>query len=357
MAYAQLHQSVFSGEEGQALLDKLVDSYKPVVSLNYGETRDTLYLRVYRQDDSVHCVYTDHTLHLPNGVDPSTHLLKGGTDNGINTEHVYPRSKGAEFGAAKSDMHHLFPTRARVNTERGNSAFAEIDDSDTDLWFYKVNAVSSPPAQGIDLYSEKLEMPFFEDERFEPREDFKGDVARAVFYFYTMYKAEADAEDPFYFFKMCSDLCSWHQLDPVDSLEWIWNQRKAPYQDNKVNPYILDSTVAMRTFCSPLFQNCKVTTATGHVHNDGWMQLAHYPNPFSEHITFHYVLPENAQVRLEIRDVLGQPINVLFDKFEYAGEQSYSWNKNVSSGIYMYTLSVKVNDHMVYYKTGRIVRM
>ncbi len=45
---------------------------------------------------------------------------------------------------------------------------------------------SSIPPNNIDEYSES------ETAYFEPREDRKGDIARSMFYFYTMYSEVAD---------------------------------------------------------------------------------------------------------------------------------------------------------------------
>ena len=88
-----------------------------------------------------------------------------------------PQSRGAENGYAKSDMHHLYPTRVDVNSDRGSFPFAEIDDNRTESWYYLNQTRGSIPSTNIDLYSEK------QGSRFEPREDHKGDVARSMFLF------------------------------------------------------------------------------------------------------------------------------------------------------------------------------
>ena len=43
----------------------------------------------------------------------------------MNTEHTWPQSKGAT-GAAKSDLHHLFPTDSKANSIRGNHPFGIV---------------------------------------------------------------------------------------------------------------------------------------------------------------------------------------------------------------------------------------
>ena len=118
---AQIHPQL----TGPELLDALHDDYKPATVPDYGDARDLMYAEIYLVSDSVACVYTGFRLHLPPDVDPSTWLSMNNSANGINCEHTWPRSKGAETGNALSDMHHLFPTRAGVNTARDNFPFAK----------------------------------------------------------------------------------------------------------------------------------------------------------------------------------------------------------------------------------------
>ena len=137
----QFYQPVFPTLSGNDLLENVLISYKPATVLDYGEARDFMYAELDKQGDSVRCVYSGHALYLPVGVDPSAHLYMNGAANGINTEHSYPRSKGADEddgnGKGFSDLHHLFPTRAAVNSARGNFPFAEIPDDQATSWYYR----------------------------------------------------------------------------------------------------------------------------------------------------------------------------------------------------------------------------
>ncbi|MCU0347379.1 MAG: endonuclease, partial [Saprospiraceae bacterium] len=176
------YQPVFPGLDGQALLDKLVSDYKAPVLLSQSFARDTLFARVYAWQDTLTCVYTGYKIYLNPNDDPT----QAAFDKGINTEHTFPQSLGA-MNQAEGDMHHLYPTREDVNGDRGNLPFAEIPDNQTEDWYYLGQEISSIPTSNIDKYSERG------NGRFEPREDHKGNVARAMFYFYTMYKGQADA--------------------------------------------------------------------------------------------------------------------------------------------------------------------
>ena len=228
---------IFPGLYGQQLLDSLVANYKPATVLNYDDARDTLFARIDNHNDSLTGVYSGYTIYLDPNADPSTDAyLKG-----INTEHTWPQSKGADTGNAKSDMHHLYPARDAVNSSRSNDPFAEITDTDTDKWWRNDYYLTTIPTQYIDEYSEKDE----DANRFEPREDHKGNAARSVFYFYTMYKDQADST----FFEIQKDvLYQWHQQEPADQAEIDRTWAIAAYQDNKPNPFVLDSSLVRRAY-------------------------------------------------------------------------------------------------------------
>lgn len=164
-------------------------------------------------------------------------------EQGINAEHVWPQSRGAT-GSAKSDLHHLFPARVNVNSTRGNWPFADIPDAETNRWFWKEVQRGSIPTQFIDEYSE------FESGAFEPREARKGDVARAMFYFYTMYRPQADNAAPGFFEQQQETLCRWHQLDPPDTVEVARSHAIAASVQGNDNPFVLDPTLATRSYCA-----------------------------------------------------------------------------------------------------------
>jgi hypothetical protein len=64
-----------------------------------------------------------------------------------------------------------------------------------------------------------------------------------------------------------------------------------------------------------------------------------YPNPFNARTTIEYLLPNDADVTLEIFDVLGRRIETLVDGNQSSGAHSIVWNAdNVASGLYFYRL-------------------
>lgn len=281
--------AIYPNLAGEDLIKEVVDDYKPLTVQSYGDARDLMYGEIYNVEDNVSCVYTGHTIFLPPGEDPTGFLYMNGSDDGINAEHTYPRSKGAAKGNGFSDMHHLFPARAEVNSARSNFPFGEIVDTQTSSWFYLDNEQSNVPTSNIDLYSEQI------TGKFEPQENHKGNVARAVFYFFSMYKDEALAADPDFFESQRQALCDWHQQDPVDELEWDRTYMIASHQLDLPNPFVIDSTLASRAYCGglPTSTNEAIKNAT-----------LIYPNPILDKL---YIKSKGVK-EVKVLDIFGRVI-------------------------------------------------
>ncbi len=237
LASVSLGQDIIGdGLYGDELIDFLQENYKTSTTLGYTDARDTMYLRIDQIDGQVKGVYTNYAVDLPaTGMDPSTYLY----ENGINCEHVWPRSMYEGEEPTKSDMHALRPCKDNVNSARGNKPFSEIVDEETTTWYWQDSQTSSVPSSNIDEYSEN------HASYFEPREDRKGDIARTMFYFYTMYVVEADE----YFFMVQKDILKiWHDQDPVNAEEISRTWQIANYQEDKPNPFILDETLVERAY-------------------------------------------------------------------------------------------------------------
>ncbi len=240
-------ESIFPNLTGQQLIDSLRAYYKPAHVLSYDDARDKMFGEIDNYNDSVRCVYSGYTIYIDPNADPSTDAY----NKDMNTEHTWPQSMGAGDGNAKSDLQHLFPCRAEVNSSRGNDPYADIDDQDTDKWWRDDYYLTTIPTSHIDEYSEKDN-----DGYFEPREDHKGNAARAIFYIYTMYKEQLDTT---FFYIQKETLRRWHNQDPPDAREYEREDRIAPYQDGKKNPFILDTTLVRRAY----FENSSDTTGGG----------------------------------------------------------------------------------------------
>lgn len=228
MAKAQIPAGYYdnaAGLSGEALKTALHDIIKGHHELSYDSV--TIALRVTDQDtidtSKVVCLYTGWTY--------GKYDFGNGSEN-WNREHVWSKSHG-DFGTnppAGTDLHHIRPADASVNSAKNNRDFnwgitQYIDGSgptncyeDTDVW--------------------------------EPRDEVKGDVARMIFYMATRYEGdngEVDLEiidsvntspnkEPLY--GKLSTLLAWNNNDPVN----FWEQRRNDsiyylYQHNR-NPFI-----------------------------------------------------------------------------------------------------------------------
>jgi len=246
---------------GQSLIDAVRATYQPDSTLGYGPARDTLYSQIDNNGLELSGIYTNFTVTLEEGKDPSISAFQN--ERGLNAEHVYPQSKGARDEPGRSDMHNLYPSKVNVNSARGSCVFGDIEDSDTEFWFILGERISQIPTTDIDGYSEKDE----ESCVFEPRESVKGDIARSVFYFYTIYQNKANQADPTFFNKQKETLLAWHQVDPISQKEIRRNELIASYQGN-LNPFTADATLAERAFFKEDASyeagnpNCVITSTT-----------------------------------------------------------------------------------------------
>ena len=225
------------GLYGQELLGYVVDNYKTSTTLGYGNARDILYGTIDLQEgDKLSCVYSGFTITLDLTQDPSTNAF----NQGVNCEHTWPQSMGADQEPQKSDLHHLYPCKSNVNSSRGNHPYSEIIDTETSIWYRNDYSESSVPNEFIDEYAEKRNG---DDPVFEPREDHKGNASRAMFYFYAMYQQEADSD---FWNTQRNILFQWHSVDPVNQEELDRTWSIASYQEENPNPFILDSSLARR---------------------------------------------------------------------------------------------------------------
>lgn len=250
---ALAQEVIFPGLTGQALRDALAQAYRPSSVPSSDASKDTLYAVIDRVtvngQAGVRGLYTDYFVPFdcnPN-CDPSQDVYNGGS--GINQEHVWPRSQGAS-GLAERDMHHLYPTRVKVNSDRGSLRFGESPDAQTNRWYYLDQERTAPPPEAErDAWSE-LRMNVL----FEPREEKKGDVARAMFYFYTMYGPSGSGQASTSFFEQQKDvLFDWHRMDPPTEEERARSERVAQYQRTvsgrtAINPFAHDPTLAQRAY-------------------------------------------------------------------------------------------------------------
>lgn len=192
----------------------------PQVSLSYNAARVKMFNELDLARDAqglfiqdVYCFekyYLYASGEVPSGRMPDEKLM--------NTEHTWPQSKFTprhDVNVQKSDLHHLYPSISRINSDRGNLPFAEVT-----------------PGKEVYCQSSEVGTPTSRDRGtfFEPPTAHKGNVARSLFYFSVRYQIVIDPVQEYY-------LRQWHVLDPVDLKEKIRHEAITKIQKNR-NPFI-----------------------------------------------------------------------------------------------------------------------
>lgn len=190
----------------------------------------------YENDGSILDIYSER----PAGTDPykytpgvnqcGTYSVEG---NCYNREHIVPQSLFNEASPMVSDIHFIRATDGKVNGMRSNYPFGKVGTATfTSLNGSKLgNSVSSG-------YSGTV---------FEPIDEFKGDVARMIFYFVTRYQNKlstfssgnmlGNSAFPGLQTWELNVLLAWHNQDPVSQAEINRNNSSYTYQGNR-NPFI-----------------------------------------------------------------------------------------------------------------------
>jgi endonuclease I len=154
-----------------------------------------------------------------------------------NREHLWPQSHGAgEHPTPKADLHHIFAADKTVNSSRSNEDFSEVDE-------IPENEVRDGPNNAVVVDT-------FDDETFwEPRDEIKGDIARALFYMDIRYEGSIGEPDLMLVRGNSPDtngqtrlgdlaaLLQWNTQDPVSAEEIARNARVVEVQGN-INPFI-----------------------------------------------------------------------------------------------------------------------
>lgn len=226
--------TICPGLTRDALLTCLRAGYSRTSPLSYNAARDALYGSFYTDADPS----TSGKQYLGVYTGRTGNLGGGGSLTELDTEHTWPRSQMPNSGAQEGDMHNLYPTISRVNNNRGSLPFDEIDDASATGWFGPTGPLpTSRPTTNVDAYSE------ISSGAFEPREDHKGNVARSMAYFYTMYGTANQG----FWGTVKDNVVAWNTLDPADALETSRSTFIKGRQGNE-NPYILDATLMERAF-------------------------------------------------------------------------------------------------------------
>lgn len=190
----------------------------------------------YENDGSILDIYSER----PASSDPynftpgsdqcGTYSVEG---NCYNREHIVPQSFFNEGSPMKNDIHFVRATDGKVNGMRSNYPFGKVGSTTfTSLNGSKLGTSTSSGFSGT---------------VFEPIDEFKGDVARMVFYFVTRYQNQlssftsgnmlGSSAFPGLQTWELNVLLAWHNQDPVSQAEINRNNASYTFQGNR-NPFI-----------------------------------------------------------------------------------------------------------------------
>lgn len=190
----------------------------------------------YENDGSIMDIYSEK----PSGVDPykytpgtnqcGTYSVEG---NCYNREHIVPQSLFNQSAPMVSDVHFIRATDGKVNGMRSNYPFGKVGTATfTSQNGSKLGSSSSSGYAGT---------------VFEPIDEFKGDVARMIFYFVTRYQSKLSSFSsgnmlgsstfPGLQTWELNVLLAWHSQDPVSQAEINRNNASYTFQGNR-NPFI-----------------------------------------------------------------------------------------------------------------------
>ncbi|MDY0336631.1 MAG: endonuclease [Candidatus Cloacimonadaceae bacterium] len=166
---------------------------------------------------------------------PKSHY--GGGVTQWNREHTWSKSHG-DFGESRpagTDLHHMRPCDATVNSAKGNKDFDEGGNE----------YIDASPYSGYSGATGN----YTTSSTWEPRDEEKGDVARMIMYMAVRYEGTDTSYDleivdynnsspsgqPYY--GKLSTMLQWHAQDPVDAWEIRRNERIFERQGNR-NPFV-----------------------------------------------------------------------------------------------------------------------
>jgi deoxyribonuclease I len=136
----------------------------------------------------------------------------------VNCEHLWPQSFFKKKLPMVSDLHHLYPSFSKPNHTRGHFPFGPVQNPS-----YRTVAGSQ-----------------FGGSTFEPHDEAKGNVARALLYFIIRYHNDPifhNADRDRFWNERINQYFEWHKNDPPDNWEKARNDRIERYQGNR-NPFI-----------------------------------------------------------------------------------------------------------------------
>jgi len=282
----------------------------------------------YENDNTVLDMYSEN----PSGTDPYNYShgsRKCGNYNSendcYNREHIFPQGFFNSRTPMRTDVHHVVPSDGSVNGRRSNYPFGEISNP--------THTSQNGSKVGVNTFESVSKIVF------EPLDEFKGDIARMLFYFATRYEDEVTSNEwdnpnssesnplngtnnQVYESWYIRLLYKWHINDPVNQREIVRNNESYNFQGNR-NPFIDNPEYVSEIWGSVLAtETISLTT------------IKLYPNPTNGNIIY---VDLDKKAKIEIFNVLGKRIiTTTLSKNEKEINIT-----NLSKGIYLVKINIE----------------
>lgn len=224
-----------------ALFQIISSSHRPVIndSLIFQFRKTDIKRREVSSgsDSVIWDVYSDNPVGKdPYNFDPINDKCGNYNSEGdcFNKEHTVPVSWFSNSLIPEGDYQHIYPTDGYVNGKRANYVFGEVANP----VYQSLNGGRLGPSAVAGISGTV----------YEPLDSFKGDMARAFFYFVTRYQSQipgwsnntdafANSTYPSIDIFYLQQMLAWNQLDPVSQKEIDRNEGGFSYQKNR-NPFV-----------------------------------------------------------------------------------------------------------------------
>lgn len=227
-----------NGKKGEALKTALFNIIKAHTDIGYSGLKAAYKQTDVRADGYIRDWYSSATQYEPGSNFASSYKEEG---DGYNREHSMPQSWFDKASPMRADIVHVFPTDAKINGNRGDNPFGEVN----------TNAQYSQSTGGYSKWGSAKPGLGFSGTVFEPNDEIKGDIARIYFYMTTCYQdkiltwtggstsADVIGGTTYKPLKewVMTMMLRWSEQDPVDEVERARNAAVYTVQKNR-NPFV-----------------------------------------------------------------------------------------------------------------------
>ncbi len=306
--------AAFAGAQGNyydAVIDlsgqPLYNALHSLISTNtyssYTGAKDFLFQQLDNHNGYVTCIYTGEEYHVADDYNGASNP---------NTEHTYAQSwfSSDESSRKKADLHHLFPCTMVVNSSRGNYPLFTVANHANANVYYSYTPWQSYRGMSAGGYTV-----------FEPADETKGNIARALLYFNTRYGDSLTQQNV----NMIPDLAQWHYADPPDAAEIARNNAVQGFLTNR-NPFIDHPE-----FVGRIWGGTPVQDETLPPYADIALQNV-WPNPFKVSTTLAVHSKDPLQATVSVHNSRGQRVRS-WEQSLPQGNSEIFWNGCDAQGL------------------------